>query len=52
VFDVCHYNLERSHQWLENRLIERSRGKPQKVGRVACRERLGGVPSFYFREAA
>ncbi len=48
---AAHYHLERNHQGLENRLIERSRGQPPDVGRVACRERLGGVLNFYFREA-
>jgi len=52
VFDVYHYHLERNHQGLENRLIERSRGQPPKVGRVARREKLGGVLKFYFLEAA
>ncbi len=47
-----HYHQERNHQGLGNRLIERSRGQPQEVGRVACRERLGGVLNFYYREAA
>ena len=49
---AAHYHLERNHQGLNNRLIERSRGQPPDVGRVACRERLGGVLKFYDREAA
>jgi len=49
---AAHYHLERNHQGLDNRLIERSRGQPPDVGRVACRERLGGVLKFYYREAA
>ncbi len=47
-----HYQLERNHQGIGNRLIERSRGHPRNIGRVACRERLGGVLNFYYREAA
>ena len=47
-----HYHLERNHQGLGNRLIERSRGRPNDLGRVACRERLGSVLNFYYREAA
>ncbi len=47
-----HYHMERNHQGLGNRLIERSRGHPWNVGRVECRERLGGVLSVYYREAA
>lgn len=49
---VEHYHLERNHQGLDNRLIERSRGQPPDGGRVARRERLGGVLNFYYREAA
>jgi len=49
---TAHYHLERNHQGLDNRLIERARGHPPDVGRVACRERLGGVLKFYYREAA
>jgi putative transposase len=49
---VEHYHLERNHQGLGNRLIARSRGQPPDVGRVARRERLGGVLKFYYREAA
>lgn len=46
------YHLERDHQGLDNRLIERARRQPPDVGRVSCRERLGGVLNFYDREAA
>ena len=49
---AAHYHLERNHQGFGNRLIERSRGQPRDVGRVACRERLGGALNFYYREAA
>jgi putative transposase len=49
---AAHYHLERNHQGLDNRLIEMSRGHPPEVGRVACRERLGGVLKFCYREAA
>ena len=45
-----HYHLERSHQGLGNRLID---GVPeQELGRVGRRERLGGILSHYYREAA
>jgi len=49
---AAHYHLERNHQGLDNRLIEKARGHPPDVGRVACHERLGGVLKFYYREAA
>jgi len=48
---VDHYHEERPHQGLNNQLIA-----PQitVIGRgpVRCRERLGGVLKFYYREAA
>jgi len=42
--------LERNHQGLGNELIEQSSETGQ--GRVACRERLGGLLKHYYREAA
>jgi putative transposase len=47
---VKHYHLERNHQGLGNELIEPS-GEPG-LGRVACRERLGGLLRYYYRQAA
>jgi putative transposase len=47
-----HYHLERNNQGLANALID---GKSQDVvgsRAVACRERLGGLLKFYYREAA
>ena len=47
---VEHYHLERTHQGLDNRLID---GVPEHgSGTVARRERLGGILSHYYREAA
>jgi transposase InsO family protein len=47
-----HYHVERNHQGLGNRLIDRSsRGSPQ-LGRIQCHARLGGLLNFYDREAA
>jgi transposase InsO family protein len=48
---IDHYHEERPHQGLGNELITpnpTSRG----AGPVRCRERLGGVLKFYYREAA
>jgi hypothetical protein len=45
------YHGERNHQGLGNELIvptEAANG----VGKVSRRERLGGLLSFYYREAA
>ena len=45
-----HYHLERTHQGLDNTLID---GVPEcSNGRVGRRERLGGLLSSYYREAA
>ncbi len=47
---VEHYHLERTHQGLGNRLIE---GVPELAsGPVVRRERLGGILSHYYRDAA
>jgi len=48
---VDHYHRERNHQSLDNRLIEPPASAPN-AGPIKCRERLGGVLNFYFREAA
>jgi putative transposase len=51
---VEHYNLERNHQGLGNRLIGAACAPPTNdvVGGVKCRQRLGGLLSFYHRGAA
>ena len=47
---VEHWHQERTHQGLGNRVIE---GVPEpNSGRVARRERLGGILSHYYRDAA
>jgi len=45
-----HYLVERNHQGLGNELIDGLREAGQ--GRVACRERLGGILKYYYRRAA
>ncbi|WP_209005394.1 integrase core domain-containing protein [Steroidobacter agaridevorans] len=40
---VAHYHEERNHQGLQNRLLKRSDGPINQVGRVKRRERLGGI---------
>ncbi len=49
---VAHYQTERNHQGVGNRLLEplasvRSTDEP-----IQCRERLGGMLNYYYREAA
>ena len=47
-----HYHGERNHQGLENALIDRISQDTDGLGRIARRERLGSLLSFYYREAA
>ncbi len=47
-----HYHHERNHQGLENRLIDPLHEIGLRAGSVACRERLGGVLRYYYRNAA
>jgi transposase InsO family protein len=49
---VKHYHGERHHQGLDGALIEPDETVGQSDGRVACRERLGGLLKYYYREAA
>jgi transposase InsO family protein len=49
---VRHYHAERPHQGLGNELIDPEEGRGGAVGAVACRQRLGGMLHYYYREAA
>ena len=49
---VSHYHGERNHQGLDNQLIGSLREDTLTKGPVQRRERLGGMLSFYYREAA
>jgi putative transposase len=49
---VEHYHSERNHQGLDNTLIDGNSQDTDGLGPVARRERLGGLLSFYYREAA
>jgi putative transposase len=49
---VSHYQVERHHQGLDNRLIEPDETAGRGEGPIACRERLGGTLRYYYREAA
>jgi putative transposase len=46
-----HYHLERNHQGLENKIIEPD-FRSDREGEVNCRERLGGLLRYYYRDAA
>jgi transposase InsO family protein len=47
-----HYHIERSHQGLDNRLIEERGGVIDMTSAVECHERLGGLLNYYERRAA
>jgi transposase InsO family protein len=49
---LTHYHFERNHQGLENRLLKPCRTVGEPHAPVKRRERLGGMLSFYYREAA
>jgi putative transposase len=49
---LAHYHAERNHQGLANRLIEPGEEDGRTTGEVVCRERVGGLLRYYYREAA
>jgi putative transposase len=49
---LVHYHTERNHQGLDNQLIGREGIIGCQTGPVVRRERLGGLLSYYHREAA
>jgi putative transposase len=48
----AHYHAERNHQGLNNQLIVPEPEVSKQTGQVVRRERLGGLRSYYDREAA
>ena len=44
-----HYHSERNHQGLDNEIIDPEFGSD---GEGNCRERLGGLLRYYYRDAA
>ncbi len=49
---LTHYHQERNHQGLDNQLIAPEPVVGGQMGEVRWRERLGGLLSYYYREAA
>jgi putative transposase len=49
---LAHYHVERNHQALDNKLIDPGEEVGRTIGKVACRERLGGILRYYYRTAA
>ena len=49
---IEHYHLERNHQGLGNELLTPLPANTNADGSIQCRERLGGILKYYYREAA
>jgi len=49
---IEHYHRERNHQGLGNRIIEPGDEVGRGTGSIHCRERLGGLLQYYYRDAA
>jgi len=49
---VVHYHRERNHQGLGNRLIIEEELYARSMGAIQCRQRLGGMLNYYYRQAA
>ena len=49
---VAHYHAERNHQGVGNRLLVPLAKAGSANDQTHCRERLGGMLNFYYREAA
>lgn len=47
-----HYHAKRNHQGFDNRIIAPSAEVGDVIGKVECRERLGGMLRYYYRGAA
>ncbi|MCB9858678.1 MAG: transposase [Phycisphaerales bacterium] len=47
-----HYHHERNHQGLSNHLIDPIEEMGVNNGPIACRQRLGGLLQYYYRQAA
>ena len=49
---LIHYHTERNHQGLNNTVIQPGDEVGRIAGKIECRERLGGVLRYYYRDAA
>ena len=50
---VAHYHFERNHQGIGNNLVYPGvEAEIYREGPVECRERIGGLLKFYYRQAA
>ena len=49
---MAHYHRERNHQSLGNNIIKPELPEFPAAGHIRCRQRLGGLFRYYYREAA
>ncbi len=49
---IGHYHEERNHQGLSNKIIDSSDEAAAITSSIECRERLGGLLKYYYRNAA
>ena len=49
---IQHYNEERNHQGLGNKIIAPEEEVGAIAGKIECRERLGGILKYYHRDVA
>ena len=49
---VVHYHGERNHQGLGNVILQPGDEVGRIAGKIECRERLGGLLNYYYRDAA
>jgi putative transposase len=49
---LLHYHGERPHQGLDHRVLQPGPEVGQKEGSLVCRERLGGLLRYYYRQTA
>ncbi len=49
---LLHFHAERNHQGLDNRILEPGAEVGAIAGQIECRERLGGLLRYYYRNAA
>ena len=49
---LAHYHGERNHQGLANRILVSADEVGHTFGEVQCRERLGGLLRYYYRQVA
>jgi transposase InsO family protein len=49
---LIHYHRARNHQGLGNKLIDPGEEVGRTEGEIHCREQLGGMLNYYYRNAA